>query len=168
MVVPGLPTQEQLHEAHTALDQSPGDQAALSVRPGGILIESVHLVDVFGFLRQVQGLLGLDLHGGGQLVAGNPRFQLSLARMQPRVPLVHLLEQSQVLPLHRAAESGRGIEIENPRLLWSQHGPLVQRRHETTGPVPGPIHRVPAWVGQDHVGGQVPRLAPEGITDPTP
>ena len=100
MIVPRLSAVEQLHEAHAAFDQSPGDQAARAVLAGFVLIETVQLVRGFGFLRDVERLGGRCLHAGGQFVAGDACFQVRLAGMIIQVPLVQRLQQVQVLPLH--------------------------------------------------------------------
>ena len=82
--VPRLAAQEDLHEPHAPLDESPGDQAARAVLARRILVESVEAANVGRLGRDVECLFRGRLHGGGQLVAANPGFEVGLARMRSR------------------------------------------------------------------------------------
>ena len=65
-----------------------------------------------GSLRDVERLLGGRLHGRGQLVAGDPRFQVGLARVLLEVPAVEPVEEGEVLPLQaRRASWGGGSRL---------------------------------------------------------
>ena len=61
--------------------------------------------------RDVERLLGGRLHGRGQLVAADPRFQVGLAGVLLEVPPIEPVEEREVLPLQArraGAAAGRG------------------------------------------------------------
>ena len=91
MDVPRLTAQEQLHEPHAALDQAARDQAARAVFARCRVVEAVELVRGRRFARDVERLGGGRLHGGGQFVAGDPRFEIGLARMFVQMPTIEIL-----------------------------------------------------------------------------
>ena len=68
------------------------------------------------------------------------------------MPAVEPVEECEVLPLSLALQVRRRVEIEDPRLLRPQHGPLVQRGHEAARPVDRAVDRMAVRVGEDHVG----------------
>ena len=82
----------------------------------------------------------------------DPGFEIGLARVVFEVPPVQPVEELEILALGFAAEMGRRVEIEDPRLLRPQHRPLIHRRHEPARPVVRSVDRVSAGVGQDHIG----------------
>ena len=79
MVVPNLKIDEELHETNAALDEPPRDEAAAAVAVGLASAEAVHFFGGFGFLIEVECVAGLELHAGGEFVAGH-------ARIEPRLP----------------------------------------------------------------------------------
>ena len=87
-MVPELVAREDLHEAHAALDQPAGDQAARAVLRRGRVVEAVQRRVAGGLARHVERLLGGRLHARGQLVAGDARLQVELAGVSLQVVAV--------------------------------------------------------------------------------
>src|SRR5262249_33928810 len=135
VTVPRLTTEEDLHEPHAPLDESPGDQAARAIFARRILVESVEAENVSRLGRDVERLFRSRLHGRSQLVAANPRFELGLAGMRFEMTAIQSAEESEALPLSRPLLVRRWVEVQNPRLMRAENGPLVERGHEAAGPV---------------------------------
>ena len=117
-----------------------------------VLVQSVERFDVSGLVRDVERLLGGRLHGGGELVAANPGFEVGLAGMAFEVPSIEPVEECEILALGLASKMGRRVEIQDPRLLRPEHGALIHRRHEPARPVVRAVDRMSLGVGEDHVG----------------
>src|SRR4051794_25821988 len=117
MSVPRLPAQEKLDEADASLDQPPGDQAAGAIFASRIMIEPVQAADGGRLARDVKRLLGGRLHGRGQLVAANARFQVGLTWVLAEVPLIELVQKGEILFLELPFEVRRRVEIQDARFL---------------------------------------------------
>ena len=88
-----------------------------------------------------------------------------MRRQMLAVERVEVGEQSLLgLPL----QLRRRIEIQNPRLLRADDGPLIERRQPAVRPVVDSAHRQAAGIGQHDERGQVLRLAPQGVGEPDP
>src|SRR5207244_3378649 len=73
---------KHMNKSHTALDQSPGEQALLSEWPRDlIIIQTIHGSDRSGFFGDLHGFLGFGLHTERQFIALDSREQVLLARM---------------------------------------------------------------------------------------
>ena len=83
-MVPRLAAEKELHEPHAALDQPAGDQTARAILAGRVLVESIEPADVRGLAGDVERFLRGRLHGRGQLVTADPRFQVGFARVLRR------------------------------------------------------------------------------------
>ena len=86
---------EELHEAHAALEQPPGEQAVA----GEAGLDLVGVVGAVGrvrggrLARQVADFRRAELQLRGQLVAGDPRGQLAVAGIARQVLVVEQLEK---------------------------------------------------------------------------
>src|SRR5262249_9735543 len=123
-MVPELVAGEDLDEADTALDQAAGDEATAAIVARGRVVQAIKPVRGRALAIDVESLTRGGLHACGQFIAGDPRFQVQLARMALHVPLIQTLQVAEIAFLDRAAQVGRRIEIEYPRLLRPNHGPL--------------------------------------------
>ena len=93
MGVPGLAAEEDLDEPHASFHEPACDQAARAVFAGLVLVQSVESFDVSRLVRDVERLFGGRLHGGGELVALNPGFEVGLARVAFEVPSIEPVEE---------------------------------------------------------------------------
>ena len=150
--------QWNLHEAHAALDQPPGDQAARAAVLRRGLVEAVQPVRRGRFLRDVERLLGGGLHPGGQLVAGDAGRQVVFAGALAQVLAVELLQVvAGTAPAARRRDVRRRIEIQDPRLARADDRALIERRQPAVGPVVDAEHRQAARIGEHDVRRQVLR-----------
>ena len=92
MRVPRLSAEEHLDEADSPFDQPAGDEAARPVLLRHVLVDAVELVDVQRLLSDIECFLRGSLHGCGQFIAGDPRFEIGFARMQFEVLAVESRE----------------------------------------------------------------------------
>ena len=74
--------------------------------------------------------------------------------------------QRQVLLLQRAAQMGRRIEVQNPRLVRADDRSLIQRRQPAVRPVAHAVDRMAAGIGQHHVRRQVLALGAQAVGEP--
>ena len=70
----------ELHEAHAALDQPPGQQAIAAEGGRLLVVEAVESLRRLGLLGQVHGFRRLGLHAEGQFVAGDAGVEFGLLR----------------------------------------------------------------------------------------
>ena len=92
MMVP--PSGPDLHEAHSALNQPPGDEQLPSLRRA-----SVQVADVLRFLGEVESVGGFQLHPIRHLVGLDTRFKLRVFLQVAAVKRVQLLHQVELPPL---------------------------------------------------------------------
>src|SRR3954470_7560680 len=62
----------------------------------------------------------------------------------------------------------RWFEIQNTRLTGSHNRSLKKGRHPAIGPVPRPIHRVAAWIGENNIGREALTFGSQPVGDPRP
>ena len=158
-----------LHEAHAALDQPPGDQAL----PGEVralrIVEAVERLRRPRFAFEVEAFGGRHLHAIGQLETFDPGGQLRLVRRLLEVPLVELLEEVELRALLAVGDALRRIQVVDRRALRLEHGPLVDARQKARAPV----RRVPLGqaaaqrVVHDDEAGQAAGSRSPGRTSPT-
>ena len=82
-----------LHEPHTALEQSPRQQAAPPGVPGVAFPEAVHVADVFRFAVDVAHLRHGQLHAGCQFVAAHAGAQHRVGTAAVGVARIELLQK---------------------------------------------------------------------------
>ena len=96
VVVPLLGRCIDLDETDSAFDEPSGDQASGSVLPGGVLIQPIHLMGLFGFLADIQSIAGCGLHRFGEFITGHASLQVVFVGSRRQVLGVEFLEQIQI------------------------------------------------------------------------
>ena len=115
MIIPDLTVDIELHKPHSTLDQTPGHQAASTVRVRRLLANAVHLERGRIFLRDIQSVAGFELQTRGQLIAGDAGIELELVGVTSFVNLVQPGDQvSFGTDLSRRLEL-IGLKIQNRR-----------------------------------------------------
>ena len=79
MLVPAA--MEDLHEAHAALGQPAGQQAAGREGAGLVHVRAVHVEDRFRLLRDVDQVRHAGLHAEGHLVLGDAGLRFGIAEL---------------------------------------------------------------------------------------
>ena len=92
---------EDLHEAHAAFDQPPGQQALLAERCGARFVEAVQPLDGRRLRVDVEGLGRLHLHAKRQFERGDPRVEAAVALALVPVQLVELPDEVELATLRR-------------------------------------------------------------------
>ena len=159
---------EELHEAHAALDEPPGDEAARAEFRRRRIVDAVELLRRLALAGNIERFLGRGLELGGQLVAGDARLEVGLAGMPIEMLVVELVEKAEIVLLRLAAEIRGGVEIGDARFLGAHRGALVDRGQPAVGPVVHAEHRQAARIGERDVGGQFLRLRAERVGEPAP
>ena len=166
VVVVVVPARVDLDEAHTALHQTPGQQALAAELLGALAVQAVEPPRRLGLGLDVEDLGGVLLHLEGQLVAGDAGGQLRVA--------APLFEMAGVLPvklveqpaLQLRGHARRQVEVQDGRARGADHHALVVGGHVATAPVLGSADRAAGAVEHHHEAGQVLVLGPQPVVDP--
>ncbi len=158
----------ELDEPDPALDQPARQETEPAERGRGLLVEAVEGLGRQGLPREVDGLGRFGLHPEGQLVAGDPRFELGLFGVLARVLVVEPGQEVELAALLGVGEPGRGVEVRD-RL----GAPWRRTPWKTAGmnPAPqflGPLTTEGRVVLHDHERRQVLVHGAEAVADPTP
>ena len=81
-----------LHETDAALDQPPGQQAAMGEFGALLAVQAVFLFDLVRLAGKVHGLRGGGLHPERQLVGGDSCRQIGIVQAFPAMALVQLID----------------------------------------------------------------------------
>ena len=119
VVVPRLPTEEELEKADSPLDETSRNQAACAVFACRFIIEAVHFLCGFGFLRQIESVLCRFLHASRQFITGNSGLEIVCTRILRRMAPIEFVEKRQVLFLDFAAKVLRWIKVEDAWIFRS-------------------------------------------------
>ena len=80
--------------------------------------------------------------------------------------VVELLEEGELPGLRRAAEEGRGVEVEDPRFTGADERALIEARQPAVGVVLPLEGRQATGMSEHHVGGEIVRLASQAVAEP--
>ena len=155
-----------LHEAHAALDQPAGHEAAAAKLLGDQVVEAVQPLGRLGLMREIDGLRCVRLHAKRQLVTGDAGRELRVLRVGGAVVIVEGGEQVELvaLLLHRNL-LGRP-QVEDRIAGRAELRPLVGRGHEAGTPV-GRSGDGPAAMIEEHdEGRQVLIDRPQAVGHP--
>ena len=164
VTIPRLPcAMPELHKTHTALDQAAGHETLARE-----ISRPIHIADVLGFTRDIEGIGGIGLHAIGKLEAPNARLELRIVLLLPQVLLVHLTQEIELFRLpciahlrvakifdHVLHLLNRGIEIST----------LEAARQKRRAPIFRAFDRH-ATRAKRYVGGEIFVFAAEAIGDP--
>ena len=104
----------KLHEPHAALDQPPGQQAVAAVAFGVLVVEAVERRVSAVSSRQIDRLRCGRLHAIGQLVRGDPGFELIVVGACGAVALVELLDEVELASLLLVVDNaGRRRDVQD-------------------------------------------------------
>ena len=115
--VPGVgvlvahPAHEELDEPDPALDEPARHEALPAERLGELFVEAVELPGRFRFRGDVDGFRRAPLHPVGELVGGDPRRELRVARIPLHVDLVQPRQGIEPRPLLFPAHSLGWLEV---------------------------------------------------------
>ena len=155
MGVPRLTAQEQLHEPHTPLDQTPGDETPPPVFGSHRIVEAVEPSRGRRFPRQVHHLGHSGLHAGGGLELGQPCLPFRIGRIALGLMPVQTSDEVQLMTPRLGGNAGRGLQMKHRRLATAEGSSLIQRRKESRGPIPLTINREAPGIGQHYIRGQI-------------
>ena len=155
-----------LDEAHTALDEPPGEQALAAEVVGAVVAKAVQFPDVFRFAVEVSRLGRAHLHLVGQLVAGDAGRQRGVVRAFAEVLSVVLVQLVDDHPLLFAAHVAGVLQIEDWRPAGVHDHALIGRRHVAAGPVLGTADRAAGAVQHHDVAGEALVHRAEAVVDP--
>ena len=156
----------ELHEAHAALNEPPGEEAAAAEVGGARVGEAVKGLRLGRLARQIDRLRSVLLHLPGELVGGDPGGKLGVVAAREKMRAVLRPEGVEERPLALERHVVWGGEIENRRPLRSQQRPLIGRRHVATRPILGAGDRPAGGVEHDDEAGEILVDAPEPVVDP--
>src|SRR5262249_4595863 len=129
VVIPDLAVDEELHETHAALHQTPRNQTTCAVFTSDRIVEAIKLPRRFAFAGNIERLFRGRLHAGGQFVAGDARFEIALAGMPREMITIQLGQEREVLFLQLALQVRRRFEIQDAWLARTHYRALKERRH---------------------------------------
>jgi hypothetical protein len=89
----------QLNKSHSALNQSPRDQAISSELSRFRIVQAIGRKRACGLTAQINGVGRLGLHAKRQLVTSGSRRQFSASRTRFQMFLIELCEQIELLAL---------------------------------------------------------------------
>ena len=164
--VPRLAAQEQLHEPHAPLDQTPGDEAPPPVFSGHRVVEAVEPSRGCRFPRQVHHLGHGGLHAGGGLELGQPCLPFRIGRIALGLMPVQTSDEVQLMTPRLGGNAGRGLQMKHRSFATAEGSSLIQRRKESGGPIPLTIDREASGIGQHHIRGQILILRTQTIQHP--
>ena len=154
---------DQLDETHAALGEPAGDEALPGEAFGAAALQSVELVDVVAFTREIEGLRRGGLHGKGGLEGADARGELRVVAAAGEVAAVEGLRDAEFHFLHlgigdAAADIRHGIGAGDDVAALMAAGQKVAR----------PELRAAIRQGgrDDHEAGQVRVFRPEAVADP--
>ena len=124
----------ELDEADAALGHATGQQAVSSeaaIVP--VIVDTVHVKDVFRLLGEVGQLRHRSLHAEGHLILGDARVDLRIGEGLCRqfVQLFHTVEHAPATP---RVDAGRIREVEHRVAAGMEADTLVLRRYEAAAP----------------------------------
>src|SRR6266404_4016866 len=95
VIVPGLArAMPDLHEAHSTLDQSPGDEQLTSLSP-----VAIHFSNCFRLFCRIESIGSIDLHAVSQLKRLDARLDLRVLLAPRAMPFVELLQKVELCAL---------------------------------------------------------------------
>jgi hypothetical protein len=164
--VPRLARQKKLHVAHAALDQPPRQQTATAVLLRLRLVQAVQPLRRFGFTRQIQGLRNRRLHPRGRLEVRDARRQFRVLRMSSGVPSVDGVEKGQLVRARARPDAGGRFQMKDRRRTAPKRCALIHGGQKPRRPIAFPIHRQPAGIAENHVGGKILVRRPQSVQQP--
>ena len=166
MMVPVLVLGEQLHKPHAPLDQPAGDQTTCPELDRRLLVQAVQLVGRLRFAAEIQRLTCRRLHPRGQAEVGDPCLEFQLTLSLRDMSAIELGQQVEEIRLHLTTQPFGRIEIQDPRLPWTDHRPLEQRRQPAVGPIQHALDRQTPRIGHRHVRRQLVGLGTQAERQP--
>ena len=103
-IVPLADRRRDLHVAHARFDEAAGHQAAHAEVGRRRIVEAVQAAGRPCFVREVEQLLGMELHAGGQLVALDAGLEFGIDRIELAAFFVEVGQQCEVVPLDLARQ----------------------------------------------------------------
>jgi hypothetical protein len=147
------PARVNLNEAHSTFHQSPRQQAFLAEILGSIVVNTVHVLDVFGLTVHVNSFGSSGLHLVCQFVTGNAGGQIAVVNAVRQMPLIEMFEMLQQDLLFAGIHVAGILQIQNGCTLWTKHRALIRGGHVTAGPVFRTTDRSAGLIQHDHITG---------------
>ncbi len=170
MRVPGLRTfiaaAVNLHKTHTALDETPREQAVFPEVRRCRVIEAIHPPHALRLAAQVRAFGGAHLHAVRQFIRVQSRRECRLVRIRRRIFGVPLLQQIKPRTLLIRAHVFRRREVGNRFSTAAEGHALIRGGHEAVRPVQCPVHGCAEFVEQHDKGGQVFAFGAEAVGHP--
>ena len=130
-----------LDVADVALGQPPRQQALPAEVARDLLVETVQLLGLLGFLLHLERFRGLRLHAEGQLEGLNARFQVGVAMANLGVAPVDALQHVQLITLLVGVElllqqvfDRLALDVLHFEACVADGGALIGARAETRSP----------------------------------
>ena len=124
---------DQLHDAHAALDEPPGDQALVAKRGFVAFLDSVRVEGSPGFAGGVECLGGLVHHASGDIERGDPGVKIAIAGPGGGMAEVDVAKHD-LLELMQRHGPFRWAQVGDRLGARDDPHPLVDRRQKATVP----------------------------------
>ena len=167
MMIP--PHVKQLHEAHAALREAPGEEAVVGIAPGALDVGPVGLEHVLRLVADPDEIGHARLHPEGHLILARPGGDvgiadaISAAAIERRDPVERC-------PARLPGDPRRIGKIQNRGTAIAEPHPLMLRRQKPRPPQPvvkGLVVRAAtAEACEDEIGGEIGVLAPQAVARP--
>ena len=151
-------------EPHAVFDELAGEQAAATVVVRRFRVDPIEVSRFLRLAREVQNLLGLDLHAEGHVVGIDPRVEFFIVGGERG--LVQIANQLQRLSPLARIDMGGQVEIQHGPLAGAEHRRLIDRRKKAVR-----VHRLarfqrPLRIGHHDVGRKRTAFDSETIQHP--